>query len=214
MQPSFLTFTGVDEKTSISQLVEISTKYSIEWGILFSPKRQGMDPRYPDLDFIDSVRRLGLRLSAHLCGEYSRRVFRGDPLGISLEGFARVQVNSKTVGSIQPVLNHRELHGREVIMQCRGGFPKDGRVRWLFDASGGKGLSPRQWPEPPVKKHALVGYSGGISPGNIEETLRRVPTTTPYWLDMESSLRKSDWFSLDRCKYVCEKTFASGGTPS
>ena len=76
--PEFITFTGVDQWTDPREMLALSQQYPIEWGILFSPKRQGVDPRYPPLAYIESiVSGHDLRFSAHLCGADARSVLEG-----------------------------------------------------------------------------------------------------------------------------------------
>ncbi|MEI7997808.1 MAG: hypothetical protein WCH01_23235, partial [Methylococcaceae bacterium] len=46
----FCTLTGVDEKTSLMQIAELSERFPfVEWGFLYSPKRQGNPGRYPSV---------------------------------------------------------------------------------------------------------------------------------------------------------------------
>lgn len=55
MQPLFITFTGVDEHTDLRGMIALSAQYPIEWGVLFSPKRQGCETRYPPFHHIEWV---------------------------------------------------------------------------------------------------------------------------------------------------------------
>ncbi|MGY4224420.1 hypothetical protein ACVMIH_001781 [Bradyrhizobium sp. USDA 4503] len=80
MKPEFITFTGIDNWTELHDIHVLSIKYPVEFGILFSPKRQGTDPRYPDGDALSRFMWSGLRLSAHLCGDYSRRIMAGESI--------------------------------------------------------------------------------------------------------------------------------------
>ena len=74
IKPDFITFTGVDGKTDPLALVELSDDYPLEWGVLFSPKRQGAEPRYPRLETVGwMVSELPVRWSAHLCGGDARQ---------------------------------------------------------------------------------------------------------------------------------------------
>ena len=41
MRPIHITFTGLDRQTPVDELVALSKRFSIEWGILFHPDRQG-----------------------------------------------------------------------------------------------------------------------------------------------------------------------------
>lgn len=62
------TFTGVDESTSFTDLESLIAQYPwIEFGVLFSDSRAGLEPRYPSLDFIK-------RFAAWFYGFYSSRL--------------------------------------------------------------------------------------------------------------------------------------------
>jgi hypothetical protein len=67
----FCGFTGVDNLTPISQLIEISERYPfVEWGVSFSSANMGQ-PRYPTLEWITQFLELSpySRKAAHLCYE-------------------------------------------------------------------------------------------------------------------------------------------------
>ena len=54
-RPAFITFTGADELTDVDEMVALARQYPIEWGVLFSPKLTGADPRYPDGDILSRL---------------------------------------------------------------------------------------------------------------------------------------------------------------
>jgi hypothetical protein len=223
--PEFITFTGYDADTNIEEMAELSGLYPIEWAVLVSPKRQGVEPRYPDWRAIQALlmrNRLmkgHLTLAVHICGAYSREIMetgqiRGlDPvLG---RYFHRAQINlkgnqvdrgvarawAKRVG-VQVVLQHGYTDG----FVCSG---LDEQL--LFDMSGGRGLQPvppEQWP------HAgsddwLYGYAGGINQHNARSVVDAIGQhATRYWIDMESGVRdENDRFDLERCRAVCEAVY-------
>jgi hypothetical protein len=119
--PEFITFTGVDANTPIRELVALSQRYPIEWGVLFSPSRHD-DPRYPSTSYvfelIAQARSHRLRLAAHLCGNHSRNIFDlgGTSIDGLMTGFQRAQVNSPgraQQGQQRPVVGSqmgREAH--------------------------------------------------------------------------------------------------------
>src|SRR5688572_12533149 len=78
--PEFITFTGVDALTPLADMVALSRRYPVEWGVLFSPKHQGAANRYPALDTVNAMfqeiegAKFGLHFAAHLCGSYARRI--------------------------------------------------------------------------------------------------------------------------------------------
>lgn len=216
--PAFVTFTGADDSTDISRMAALSSRYPIEWGILFSPKRQG-GGRYPSINFVRRVTRSGLRLAAHLCGGYSREIIETGwcrSLTDDLVGyFSRFQINTvdPTVdpGTVKRFAEDMNIAGTG-ILQTRHGFPYDPRVDWLYDCSGGRGNSPAAWPVPGSDVR-FCGYAGGLGPTNIAAELTRIQAThpqhTPYWIDMESQVRTDDRFDLDKCETVCRVVFGS-----
>lgn len=216
--PRFITFTGVDAHTDVAEMCALSHLYPIEWGVLFSPARQGTG-RYPPLSIIrEIVRDAPLDFAAHLCGGYSRDVLIKnatllDPL--ITDFFGRAQVNTSEPG-VRPVDIARWAALAQVkpILQCRGieTFPEDLHVSWLFDASGGRGLQPAAWPRPPERYRGLfVGYAGGLAPDNVAGHVERIgQLAVDYWIDMETGVRdENDRFDLARCRAVCEAVYGS-----
>lgn len=207
MKPEFVTFTGADDWTSVEGMRELSAKYPIEWGVLFSPKRQGVDPRYPGGDTQSRLLWSDLRMSAHLCGDYSRQIMAGEAIidsPVDLGLFSRIQVNHVEPNTAR-IIEFRNGWGKmRCITQARDQFPDDTSVDWLFDASGGRGIAPTSWPSHPGR---LVGYAGGINPENVLDVLKAVGATGPYWIDMESGVRTDDRFDLAKCRAVCEAVY-------
>ena len=80
-----VTITGADESTNINDLLEISSQFPfVEWGILFSPKQmEGAFPRNPSfkwiMDHIVPLKEKGLKLSAHICGAWSKHRYAEAP---------------------------------------------------------------------------------------------------------------------------------------
>ncbi|ATA53887.1 hypothetical protein CKY39_12160 [Variovorax boronicumulans] len=214
--PNFITFTGADEATDVAGMVELAALYPIEWGILFSPSRQGNEPRYPSYSFIQRLTWCipSLRLSAHLCGGHSDDLLANsetlvDPL---LWRFERVQVNTSLRGIDTSRLAAwaEEIADKlEPILQCRGAFPTEEDVQWIFDASGGRGIAPAAWPEPGESVDALRGYAGGLNPDNVATAVATIGAKDDnYWLDMETGVRdENDRFSLAKCRAVCEAVY-------
>jgi hypothetical protein len=212
--PLHVTFTGADEHTSELGMQVLASDYPIEWGILFSPKRQGAG-RYPPLAFVKNLLALRrLRFAAHLCGDYAEEWLDTGgvkALGDVLPYFPRIQINTA-----RPDIDTAKLaawateQGRRIILQCRSCFPADGKVTWLFDASGGRGISPAAWPAPPSRE-TVVGYAGGLNPSNVAAALAQIAEQARlFYLDMESGVRdEHDRFSLDRCREVLHAVYGS-----
>lgn len=70
----------------------------------------------------------------------------------------------------------------------------------LFDASGGRGISPRAWRAPVMPNHKM-GYSGGLGPDNVICELGKinavVPATNDIWIDAEGKLKDPDTKQFD-----------------
>lgn len=212
--PEFITFTGADDGTNLLDLADFSRAYSAELGILFSPKRAG-SARYPTLAWTGRlIKTIVGPLSAHICGDYSRALLRGERLPDEIElllesRFDRVQINTA-----EPNIPVGRLSawaaslGLQLILQCRDTFPEDNRAQWLFDRSGGRGEQPEHWPVPHPDMPGPVGYAGGIGPANVLDTLNRITTSLPFWIDMESGVRNAeDRFDIGRCRAVCEAVY-------
>lgn len=222
-KPNFITFTSADDKTDIDGMRGLAAQYPIEWGILFSPSRQGNEPRYPSYDFIKSLfgnhpTNQGLSLSAHLCGGHSRDVLAKAETAIDdmLYPFERVQINT-TLRGIDTIALNAWAEGisehLQPILQCRDAFPEDHRVHWLFDASGGRGIAPAAWPDPGLPIEALRGYAGGLNPENVAAAVAAIGAKDDnYWIDMETGVRdENDQFSLAKCRAVCEAVYGKPG---
>ncbi len=210
-KPAFITFTGVDERTDFHEMERMSREYPIEWGVLFSPKRQGIEPRYPNLEQIGS--RMGahrLRYAAHLCGGDARDWIERDHCSHEhlLPYFSRVQINTASP-DIKPDLIGQSAARRNVraIVQCRGEFPQVSAVDLLFDASGGRGIFPNEWPA--SGRTTNCGYAGGLNPENVAAAVEQISKlATRYWIDMESGVRdENDYFDLARCRAICEAVY-------
>lgn len=219
MRPELVTFTGVDERTDIRRMAKLSAQYPIEWGILFSPKRQGRENRYPAFRHIEWIldNAPSLRYAAHLCGQDARDVLeRGKSAHDELlhAHFTRVQIN--TTGDVDTAALNEWANALSlsVIVQCRDGFPDDGNVEWLYDTSGGRGQLPGAWIAPRYANPRRVGFAGGLGPDNVADAVRQMTAGTGegfrFWIDMESRVRdERDWLSLTKCRAVCEAVYGS-----
>lgn len=214
-RPDFITFTGADDRTAVPEMAALAADYPVEFGILFSGARQG-SPRYPGTAWADAVQDSGLRLAAHVCGSYAHEIVTEGRCSIDarLRGFARIQVN--TAAAVAPSAVRRwtdslaALHGRPVepILQCRGAFPADDQVNWLYDCSGGRGVRPDAWPVRTPATRLAVGYAGGLGPDNVAEILEQLPDLTGCWIDMETRVRDADdRFDIGLCRRVCEAVY-------
>jgi hypothetical protein len=237
LKPQFVTFTGIDEYTDAERVIDLSAQYPCEWGILFSKSNQGRGGRYPSLvaisKFLEADLWAKVKLSAHICGRYSNQIMlaRGAPdpdlqdlidLITYLSGqFARTQINvadGETLVNEQDVRPDRARIFSEAIaasggaiIQCRGDFPNDPTVSWLYDRSGGRGETPASWSANAQDSAAFVGYAGGIGPNNVTAVLGRIaqvhPADKPFWIDMEGNVRTQDRLDLDKCEAVLKAVY-------
>jgi hypothetical protein len=197
--PLFITLTGIDDRTDLDRVVRLSETYAVEWAVLFSPDRQGIDNRFPTQETIERFRSLPVLKSAHLCGDYAADVMSGAPCRVDLTGFQRAQINHRKP-DFEAIREFGVEHTVGVIAQHRTLiYPDSDGVELLFDRSGGKGETPKEWPQHPGRR---VGYAGGITPDNIKDILNAIDSRGDYWLDMESGVRTDDWLDLDKCETV------------
>lgn len=203
MLPAFVTFTGLDDQTDLVEAFFLSTKYPIEWGVLFGG-RLGAN-RYPSQQTVDTIVSISkslddVKISAHLCGKFARDAVNG-VYPDNLSSFTRTQINavSYDLGALKRIHDDVKI---PVIMQHRNGaFPilPEG-VYALHDQSGGKGVVPTSRP---LSGDHLVGYAGGIGPENVSEIISDLSGN--FWIDMETKIRTNDWLDLAKCESVCKQ---------
>ena len=209
--PAYITFTGIDRADLLPGMLALSARYPIEWGVLFDVAQEGA-PLFPPAAVRHILQGAALRLSAHICGGAARAIVEGtDPI-LDLAGFSRVQINHARAGSSDSEIGNSASfgarHGVRAALQCQGEFPGDLRVDWLYDVSFGTGVRPTSWPavHPQLP---FCGYSGGLGPDTVRETLPRFPIAAgaAYWIDMESGVRTDGRFDLAKCEAVCRIVF-------
>lgn len=213
--PAFITFTGVDDSTVPSDLLALAEDYPVEFGLLISPKREGQDPRYPQIETIKRlVTELPLAFALHLCGPAARQVIE---VGTSqydslLDYVDRVQINTADPGVSPAQIGHwAAFRNVRAILQTRGGFLRAAAVDLLFDASGGRGILPDDWPY--AVKSTFCGYAGGLNPDNVAAAVGVIGFKAQrYWIDMETGVRdEHNRFSLEKCREVCEAVYGAPG---
>jgi hypothetical protein len=231
MQLHTVTFTGADDSILPMRLVDLTVKYPfVEWGILMSAAREG-STRYPSLPWLEALAEVAdtflLPLSGHVCGRWCRGILKGSPSFFDerpsiTKMFRRIQLNYHDSANIDAdcdaflelLRSQQAKQEREYIFPCKG-FDKPMPCFWeavpkvlgitrssvLFDASGGLGILPEQWPQP--FDNTYCGYAGGLSPDNIEEQLKILADIVgdrSIWIDFETHVRSGDdsLFDLDK----------------
>lgn len=225
-----VTITGADDGVAPSEIAALSKAYPfVEWGILLSLKRKGK-PRYPTSDWVlDVCGRVGVRLSAHFCGQFSREIQNGIhacahflPLPFGRCQINGVKLKDRGAGIVgacaflkksRPTLEMILQASGEDVLQDVGHLASAlPNASVLFDPSGGHGLAPFRWPRAPLG--VRMGYAGGIGPDNVREVLRAIgPVEAPFWIDMESRVRTNNRLDLAKVRSVLEaaRPFVVGG---
>jgi len=221
MQLRYCTLTGIDQSVSLEALRQLVQEYPfVEFGVLYSKTRAGKG-RYPALDWIDylanNAEELGLpRLALHICGTAVGEFIEGGDIVQLASKFGRIQLNFRSekfetdaiVRAIQLVAPQCR-----VITQVNDANANLGeRLRYrncynhemLFDKSGGKGISPDDWPAVDRISGGKYGYAGGLGPENLAAELPRIAQAAgdaPVWIDMEGKLRNADdQFDVERAR--------------
>jgi len=215
-----VTLTGVDETTSLDSVVELSAQFPfVEWGVLYSPSKAGKGGRYPSvesaLQILQFLRENDVSTAVHLCGGGVVGALDGrDGNALALAELAgRVQLNFNqarqsldlsTVDALadrlgKPVITQHNQANETVHLHLASPFHQV-----LFDASGGRGTRPEQWPN--MLPGIRCGFAGGLGPENVVRELDRIAEAShgyPFWIDMETSLRdREDRFDLAVCEEV------------
>lgn len=231
MKIKYVALTGADTTVKHQALADLSQKYPFaEWAILFSQSKAGV-PRYPShdwaVDLAGLARDANMNLAAHLCGKWVEDALKGNITFVNNvdfdRAFGRLQLNMgterlKQAVTCEPLFNAVKHVRQDVIF---GGnyrhitidaefFLKSGLFP-LFDASGGRGVETKDWPEPFRLSNGtplVCGYAGGLGPDNVADEVARIEDKAKeavIWIDMETKLRsKSDNFDLEKCEAVLQ----------
>lgn len=222
---AFTTLTGLDDAVDLAEVARISSAHPgrVEWGVLLG---NGEGARYPTRERISALVALrqdqpDVRLALHLCGKYALRWIADDAEVVALAAqFDRIQLNvngndsrldkdallAALVDGRHPAVITQHNTNNQALTAFLGDAPNHAL---LFDASGGRGVAPTDWPLPVDGK--VCGYAGGLGPGVIDRQLRRIASLAngPFWIDMEAALRTpDDQIDLDSCERVLEEVDA------
>jgi phosphoribosylanthranilate isomerase len=220
--PDFITFTGADDERYLEQMWAITKQFHqlyhrVEWALLYSDKhRFGGKPRYCTPEFIAKVVDLLPNVAIHLCGdiahEFLEKSYKCLPFWqIQHNNRIRIQINGNFTNDVK--LSKLCTPNPIIFQWSEDKFPNTGELdqNFLYDKSGGKGQSPDSWAVP-SNQFATVGYAGGIGPHNVKdviEGINKVVGQTPYWIDMESSLRTDDRFDISKCMDVATQVYGN-----
>ena len=227
MKLKHITFTGIDAKTDINNLIDIQHEYPIvEFGVLTSYHWYENGNRYLNPAFLSNLYAGNgeLNLALHVCGSAAHDVAAGewhkidDHLFGSLGLFKRIQLNVANHKNNPEFLWIPPSKGQELIVQQRDAdntelynttydiwFGDDSPVSVLLDASGGQGIDTPIKVLPNAGKPLKVGYAGGFNPDNVADKLAYLiqhNEVGDFWIDMESGVRTDDWFDTDKVRRV------------
>lgn len=221
-----VTFTGVDNKTSLTSLQILANRYSnIEFGILVSKSNTDLDKvnRFPSFETIDKVLNADLpSVSCHICGELARYyVHTGDFSEIRdflgqerVDKFSRFQLNIRGYDDYKLFVIEEDIH---IIIQVSNAKSyqyfyqmqelNPNKVEALIDYSGGLGkLGCFNYVS---DGDEIFGYAGGININNVAYILGyiegKMEYDVNYWIDMESSVRTDDWFDTSKVRKICSE---------
>ncbi len=224
MRLKHITFTGIDAKTDIQDLIDIQREFPIaEFGVLTSYHWNENGNRYLNPAFLSNLYAGNgeLNLALHVCGSAAHDAVCGywnrinHHLNDRLPLFNRVQLNVSGRKDNPPRLASCRTRHTEVIIQQRdihnlGLFESSkwvGNVSVLLDASGGRGIDTPIEVLPNAGENFKVGYAGGINPDNVADKLSFLMENSQvgdFWIDMESGVRTDDWFDLAKVRTVLE----------
>lgn len=221
------TLTGVDETTSLESIALISQESTlVEWGFLYSPKRQGQPGRYPSIAMLASAFQslpAYVRVAMHVCGDGVHNLLAGQSnerqlFNLVVARGGRVQLNFSQLRkpvNLDDLVKFLALYPDIVFITQNNNANQDvwkfvaergiSNHAVLFDASGGQGIPCGEWPHPvPIS----CGYAGGLGPDNIQEELAVIAVVAgerATWIDMEGKLRRTDnqgidWLDLEICR--------------
>ena len=227
---SFITLTGVDDSTPLEALWELAGRAPglVEFGVLYSHTQQGSG-RYPSFPWIERLAKLlevaktepnRPRFALHICGRAAYDFLVAmPPITQIASAFDRVQVNFKAY-TVPTAIIHRCIQrcGPQTIITQHNRANQDLWTQMkglpnhavLFDASGGQGLSPEDWPVP--LPNVACGYAGDLGPDNLSFELEKIHAAAGgrnFWCDMEGKLRdEQDRFNIGRARLCIDAAHA------
>ena len=219
IEPSIISFTGVDTYTDFNDLQAIYLQYpNIEFGVSFYGNS-------PIIDMIERNSRLPWVL--HLAepvvnslfkqaNQYDFKVIPWQRIQFNID-WNQIPCNADTINKIQQISTAicQEakviIHENSTVRNVLKNIVLPNNVHVLSDVSGGSGISPSEhnsWTSP---YHDYFGFAGGIGPQNFMSVIHQISQLLNekdsfYWIDMESSLRcnQTKHFDTKKVKAILE----------
>lgn len=215
-----VTITGADDNTDIAQLKELSAEFPfVEWGLLMSLKRTGLEPEYPSLRWLSEFGKTTCAKSVHLCGSLARNAYSDrleqhlDMIHCIVGGVDRVQLNMVELNPIEDEwIGWLDSHGTQLILQTKSFADCEHllseSVTALHDVSGGTGVRATQFDYP--LHHNYCGFAGGLTPDNVGDVVKEIVNNGKgefeFWVDTQSGVRadgKLDLGKVSRFLQAC-----------
>ena len=223
MRLKHITFTGIDAKTDIQDLIDIQREFPIaEFGVLTSYHWNENGNRYLNPAFLSNLYAGNgkLNLALHVCGSAAHDAAVGgwekinSHLFETLSLFKRIQLNVSNRNDnpkylwLPPFVNQElivqqhDANNLSLYNQTQDIWEGESRISVLLDASGGQGIDT---PLKVLPSSGKVGYAGGFNPDNVGEKLSFLLQNVrmgEFWIDMESGIRTYDWFDITKVRQV------------
>lgn len=223
-----ITCSDMREYNEIDDIIDLGKRYPMaEFAIQAHPSKfSAYMPRYIWFDTLMHAARVNnINLAMHVNSEWRTEICRGNvPYEIRRMWEMKRDNGTPIIGRVQVNINGgqndfrfysdrvadiiRAFPDTEFIFQYT---PKQRRritrlnqenvpFSILFDASGGRGISPDKWRAPIMSNHKM-GYSGGMGPDNVCDNLTNinkvVPQNREIWIDAEGKLKDSETKQFD-----------------
>ena len=235
MNIEYITCSDMREHNDIDEIINLGKKYPMaEFAIQAHPSKfSPYMPRYVWFDTLVHAARVNtIKLAMHVNSEYRTELCHGN-IPYSLRKLWEIRRDNGTpvIGRVQININGgndrykfyadkvadiiRAYPGIKFIFQyAPEQYERISKLdkrhvsfALLYDASGGRGISPEMWDAPVFQNHQM-GYSGGMSPDNVVNNLNDINEILPMdystWIDAEGKLKSPD----DNGKKLFDTTLA------
>ena len=223
-----ITCSDMREYNEIDDIIDLGKKYPMaEFAIQAHPSKfSAYMPRYVWFDTLAHASRVNdINLAMHVNAEWRTEICHGNiPYEIKRMWDLKRDNGKHIIGRVQVNINGgkdsfrfyankvadiiRAYPDIEFIFQYttrqRNRLKRLDKMNvpfsMLFDASGGRGISPDKWRAPVMPNHKM-GYSGGLSPENVADNLNKINMVLPLgyntWIDAEGKLKDPETKQFD-----------------
>ena len=214
--------------TQISPRVEIAVQMHPSKVSPGTPRYEWFGKLVDYVDLMHGFERYNVNLAVHVNEQYCEEICRTGKIPAELKPFFEKYYDSEKK---HPVVKRWQLNmsktavrdiNYDAVQKLFADNPKNEfilqyndrteQVAWtlyemgtkfslLYDASGGRGIAPGSWNRP-VYDVVPMGYSGGLSPENVVENLKKISSVVPkhredIWIDAEGKLKTDGKFDVE-----------------